>query len=160
MTVNGLTPVSELVQRLKQGDVPVRDIPSLALATASKQVRNAAVIALVDRCAPGAAETMLTLLARADTRGDRGTILYALSKTGAHVPLPLLVTMIQKETYEAQEEALGLLDHADYNEGERNQAVHELSAFRSQHMKDAHLRELAEAAIDYLLAHQRPSFRF
>ena len=41
------------------------------------------MIALADRLAPGAEDSMLMLLARFDTRGARGTILYALSKLGA-----------------------------------------------------------------------------
>ena len=58
------------------------------------------------------------------------------SRNLARVPLPLLVRMLIEESYEAQEESLGLLDRSNCNKIERDQAMQDLSGFRRRHMKD------------------------
>jgi HEAT repeat protein len=74
--------------------------------TNSARVRNAAALALADLRAHSAKEALINLLTRPETRGSRGTLLYALEQLGADVPLSILVDIITKEPYEAREEAL------------------------------------------------------
>jgi hypothetical protein len=45
-------------------------------------------------------------IARPDTRGSRGSLLYALGQLGAAIPLPILAEIITDDSYEAREEAL------------------------------------------------------
>jgi len=78
--------------------------------TRSPRVRNAAASALADLRAGGATDALINLLTRPDTAGSRGTLLYALELLGADVPLPDLAEIIAEGSYEAREEALGLID--------------------------------------------------
>ena len=78
--------------------------------TNSARVRNAAAISLADLRARNAKDALLNLLTRPETKGSRGTLLYALEQLGAQVPLPVLADIIADESYEAREEALGLID--------------------------------------------------
>ncbi len=78
-------------------------------ATSSPRVRNAAASALADLRARSAKDRLIDLLARPETRGSRGTLLYALEQLGANVPLPILAEIIADESYEAREEALGFI---------------------------------------------------
>jgi len=78
--------------------------------TCSSRVRNAAALALADLRAPGAEDALLNVLMRPDTKGSRGTLLYALEQLGADVPLAVLADIIAEDSYEAREEALGLID--------------------------------------------------
>ena len=55
-------------------------ILELAKKTRSPVVRNAAAIALADLKADGAAELLIGLIKRKETRGANGTLLYALRK--------------------------------------------------------------------------------
>jgi hypothetical protein len=59
--------------------------------------------------APGAKDALKRLLKRPDTIRARGTLIYALDELGADVPLPVLADIILNETYEAREEAVGLV---------------------------------------------------
>jgi len=77
--------------------------------TRSQRVRNAAALALADLRAHNAKDALIDLLKRQDTKGSRGTLLYALQELGADLPLPVLAEMIADETYEAREEALNFL---------------------------------------------------
>ena len=77
--------------------------------TSSSRVRNAAALALVDLRVPDAKHALVNLLTRPDTKGSRGTLLYALEQLGAAVPLPILAEIIADESYEAREEALALI---------------------------------------------------
>ena len=79
--------------------------------TGSPRVRNAAALALADLRADGASDALIALLARPDTRGSRGTLLYALDQLGAKVPLRVLGEIIVDESYEAREEALAFIEH-------------------------------------------------
>ena len=75
----------------------------------SPRVRNAAALALADMRAANARDSLTDALRRAETRGHRGTILYALDELGAKLPLSLLADIIVEDPYEAREEALGFL---------------------------------------------------
>lgn len=75
----------------------------------SPRVRNAAALALADMHAANARDSLIGALGRAETRGHRGTILYALDELGANLPLSLLAGIIAGDPYEAREEALGFL---------------------------------------------------
>jgi HEAT repeat protein len=77
--------------------------------TNSSRVRNAAALALADLRAHSAKDTLIDLLSQPETRGSRGTLLYALEQLGADVPLPILAEIIVDESYEAREEALALI---------------------------------------------------
>jgi HEAT repeat protein len=77
--------------------------------TNSSRVRNAAALALTDLRAPGAKEALIGLLMRPETKGSRGTLLYALGELRADVPLPALLEIVLDESYEAREEALDLI---------------------------------------------------
>jgi hypothetical protein len=77
--------------------------------THSSRVRNAAALALADLRAHSAKYALINLLTRPDTAGSRGTLLYALEQLGADVPLAILADIIADESYEAREEALGLI---------------------------------------------------
>jgi hypothetical protein len=77
--------------------------------TRSPRVRNAAALALADMRAAGARDSLIEALRKAETRGHRGTILYALDELGANLPLSLLIDIIVHDPYEAREEALGFL---------------------------------------------------
>jgi HEAT repeat protein len=77
--------------------------------TKSHRVRNAAALALADMRAPGAKDALIRLPKRPDTIRARGTLIYALDELGADVPLPVLADIILNETYEAREEAVGLV---------------------------------------------------
>ena len=77
--------------------------------TRSPRVRNAAALALADMRAAGARDSLIEALRNAETRGHRGTILYALDELGANLPLSLLIDIIVHDPYEAREEALGFL---------------------------------------------------
>src|SRR5437016_1414130 len=58
--------------------------------TNSSRVRNAAALALADLRVRNAKYALINLLTRPDTKGSRGTLLYALEQLGAHLPLPIL----------------------------------------------------------------------
>ena len=88
----------------------IAEAARILVQTHSPRVRNAAALALVDLRAHRASDPLLSLLTRSDTKGSRGTLLYALEQLRAHVPLPILVNIIAEESYEAREEALSLLD--------------------------------------------------
>jgi hypothetical protein len=77
--------------------------------TGSSRVRNAAALALADLQADSANDALIDLLKRPDTKGSRGTLLYALQELAAHLPLLLLADIIADESYEAREEALYFL---------------------------------------------------
>src|SRR5215510_3845892 len=58
--------------------------------TNSARVRNAAALALGDLRAYGAKDALINSLMRPDTKGSRGTLLYALEQLGADVSLLVL----------------------------------------------------------------------
>jgi len=122
--------------------------------TNSSRVRNAAALALVDLRDDSAKDALINLLMRPDTKGSRGTLLYALEQLGANVPLPVLADIIADESYEAREEALALIarDHIECSaeefaraqarleaalaaaDGERSQAIRRaLESLRTKH---------------------------
>jgi hypothetical protein len=63
-------------------------------------------LALADLRANDAKDELIDLLTRPDTRGSRGSLLYALGQLGAAIPLPILAEIIANDSYEAREEAL------------------------------------------------------
>jgi hypothetical protein len=77
--------------------------------TSSARVRNAAALALADLRAPGVKDALICLLRRPQTKGSRGTLLYALGELAADVPISVLAEIIVAESYEAREEALDLI---------------------------------------------------
>jgi hypothetical protein len=95
-------------QRSQRGARAAKAMQVLEQANSSR-VRNAAALALVDLRASGAKEALINLLKRPDTKGSRGTLLYALEQLGASLPLLLLADIIVDESYEAREEALAFI---------------------------------------------------
>jgi hypothetical protein len=75
----------------------------------SSRVRNAAALALADLQAHSAKDKLIALLTRPETKGSRGSVLFALDELGADVPLPILAQIILDDSYEAREEALTLI---------------------------------------------------
>jgi hypothetical protein len=82
--------------------------------TASPRVRNAAALALADMRAQSAKDKLIDLLQRADTKGRRGTILYAIEQLDAIVPVSLLIDLVVEDVYEAQEEALNFMKRGQF----------------------------------------------
>jgi HEAT repeat protein len=77
--------------------------------TGSSRIRNAAALALADLHARDAKDKLINAVNRPETKGSRGTLLYALGELGASVPLPVLTHIVLDDTYEAREEALALI---------------------------------------------------
>src|SRR5262245_17712912 len=65
-----------------------RAIQTLEQAGSTK-IRNAAALALADLRADSAKDALIDLLKRHDTKGSRGTLLYALQELEADLPLPV-----------------------------------------------------------------------
>jgi HEAT repeat protein len=105
----------EELKKLKNQRSPRRSRGAKALQileqTNSSRVRNAAALALADLRKHSAKDALTNLLTRPDTKGSRGTLLYALEQLGAEAPLPVLADIIANESYEAREEALALIAH-------------------------------------------------
>jgi hypothetical protein len=59
--------------------------------------------------AQSAKGVLIEMLTRPDTKGSRGTLLYALRELGATVPPNVLIEAVINDSYEAGAEALGLL---------------------------------------------------
>jgi HEAT repeat protein len=91
--------------------------------TEDPRVRNAAAIALADMRATKASTAILEVLERPDTRGHRGTLLYALQLLHAPVSVIVLVEIILQDSYEAREEALSLLRRTKFPRRDRTRAV-------------------------------------
>lgn len=87
----------------------VTEAVRLLAETKSARVRNAAALTLADLRAHTAEGMLIEVLARPETKGTGGTLLYALARLRAQVPLPLLAQIVAEESYEAREEALALL---------------------------------------------------
>jgi hypothetical protein len=90
-------------------DLRIGKAMQLLEEAASPRVRNSAALMLADLHASGAKQTLIDLVARPDTKGSRGTLLYSLSQLRASVPVELLVKIILEDSYEAREEALDLV---------------------------------------------------
>jgi|SRR5271169_3271574 len=103
----------EELKKLKSQRSPRRSRTAKALQileqTNSSRVRNAAALALADLRDHSAKDALINLLTRPDTKGSRGTLLYALEQLGAEAPLPVLADIIANESYEAREEALAVI---------------------------------------------------
>lgn len=124
------------------------DLTQLAWETQSTRIRNAAALALLALGVPQTAALMIRLLSRKDTKGTRGTLLYVLNELRASVPLELLVDLLITENYEAQEEALTLLERASFDEMERTSALAKLKPMKRS--RDKHMSLLASEAVDLL----------
>jgi hypothetical protein len=79
--------------------------------TSSSRVRNAAALALADLRATSAKDLIINVLTRSSTTGSRGTLLYALEQLRVNVPLLTLAEIIVNDSYEAREEAVGLISN-------------------------------------------------
>lgn len=87
-------------------------IGTLLGKTTSNRVRNAAAVALADLNAPEGATLIAAQVARPEVAAASGTLLYALDRLGAALPLDAFLTVIEHGSFEARAEALELL-HAD-----------------------------------------------
>lgn len=83
--------------------------------TRSPRVRNAAALALADMRARDATDKLINFLKRDDTKGCRGTLLYALEQLDATLPVSLLVDIIMEDSYEAREEALNFIANGKFD---------------------------------------------
>jgi nucleoid DNA-binding protein len=70
---------------------------------------NAAAVALADMRPPNAAKVLIEVLSKPESENSRGTLLYALEEVRGKAPLKLLVDIILSGTYEARQEATGLI---------------------------------------------------
>ena len=143
--------IVEALNRAARGDgnMSVAEIRRCALETSSSKVRNAAVIALADMHAPEAMGIIIELLGRPETKGSRGSILYALSEIEGPVPLDILVNIITDESYEASEEALGLLSRAKFTSDDLRRAIARLTAAA----RTTDRRRVASEALELLTTH-------
>jgi HEAT repeat protein len=118
--------------------------------TSSSRVRNAAALALADLRDGSAKDALIDLLTRPDTKGSRGTLLYALEQLGAEVPLPILADIIAEEPYEAREEALALIarSRSEGSPVEMARARARLEAARAS--ADAERSQAIGRALEYL----------
>lgn len=105
-----------LIEELRQiASRKSRRQPRIALAaqilaqTGSPRVRNAAALALADMRAREATDALIDALKNPETKGHRGTLLYALDQLDAALPISLLVDLTAEDSYEAREEALHLI---------------------------------------------------
>jgi DNA-binding protein HU-beta len=89
-----------------QGSDEVDDVVRILRKTHSPRVRNAAAIALADMHPPNAANVLIEVLSKPETKNSRGTLLYALEEVSGKAPLNLLADIILFDTYEARQEAL------------------------------------------------------
>lgn len=123
--------------------------------TKSPRVRNAAALALADLRAHNAKDKLVDLLTRSDTRGSRGTLLYALEQLGAVVPVAILADIIIDESYEAREEALELIvtDRIQCSAEQLSQAEAKLEAATTS--ADAERLQAIKRALEYLRMRQR-----
>jgi len=87
-------------------------LSALLEQTGSNRVRNAAAIALADLKAAESAAGIAALIVQPEIAAASGTLLYALDRLGATVPLEAFLSVIAHGSYEARGEALELL-HAD-----------------------------------------------
>ena len=136
-----------VAQRPKRAET-VQLVKKLAAETRSAVVRNAAALALLDWQAPKTAQLMLELVARPETRGHRGTLLYVLNELNASVPLALILDVLAQDNYEARAEALALLAGADHPLGNVGEALPVLR--RLTQSNDQEAAEHAREAIDIL----------
>jgi Uncharacterized protein conserved in bacteria (DUF2188) len=119
--------------------------------TESPKVRNAAAIALADMRAPNAANVLIKMLDRPETRNSRGTLLYALEEIEGKVPIGILVDTIVGGSYEARQEAVRFITsrNVKFNETELRDAINKLRALspsNEEHV-DSIKRILAEISI-------------
>ena len=141
--------VDELRAIAQAGHPPASiDLVKLALMTRSPQVRNEAALTLLALGHPRTAELMITLIARGDTRGARGTLLYVLAELGESVPVAVLVDIIIEDGYEAREEAVSLLRSSPFEEAEWADALAKLRPLKRS--KDKHLAMLAAEVVELL----------
>src|SRR5262249_39942848 len=89
-----------------QGSDEADDVIRILRKTRSPRVRNAAAIALADMHPPNAADVLIEVLSKPETKNSRGTLLYALEEVRGTAPLNLLADIILFDTYEARQEAL------------------------------------------------------
>jgi HEAT repeat protein len=129
---------------------PDIDLVGLARETKSPRIRNETALTLAALGTTSGARVIAELLSRDDTRGARGTLLYALNEMKEGAPLEVLVEIIVTDGYESQEEALLLLRKSTFDETARLAAVAKLKPFKQS--KDKHMSLLAAEAIDILTA--------
>ena len=87
----------------------VAKVAQILTETDSARIRNAAAVALADMNAREKADVILQLLMERKTQSSRGTLLFALEQMGAKIPLKILAEIILTDSYEARQEALGLI---------------------------------------------------
>lgn len=84
-------------------------VSQILVSTTSAVVRDAAAIALVDLDAREEIGALLAVIHRPDVADHAGTLLFALDELGAAIPLELVVSLIERGSYEAKAEAVLLV---------------------------------------------------
>lgn len=120
--------VAELREAVRRGDLdliiatldgigPADKQPDLEqttldlLKSKDRRIRNAAAIALADLGSTKAVEYLKKLIVDSDTKGARGTLLYALEELRAPIELGLLVRLLKdEESIEIWSEIIRALD--------------------------------------------------
>jgi HEAT repeat protein len=88
-----------------------RSVIDLLARAPSAHIRNAIAIALADLGSTAAATYLRKLLAQENTKGARGTLLYALEELGASIDLPLLVrVLVDDESIEVWSECIRAIE--------------------------------------------------
>jgi HEAT repeat protein len=149
--------VEEFDRLVQQGadDADKEMILRLAETTRSPRVRNAAAIAMADLGIAGAGQLLVRLLGRDDTKGHRGTLLYALEELGEEVPLPVLVCVLLDGHYESREQALDLIgkEQIAFTMDQLDAAIAELSGLASS--DDAYASGVGRTAVRWLKSLKR-----
>ena len=144
--------IEELDRLVRHGadDAERQMILRLAETTSSPRVRNTAAIAMADLGIDGAAQLLVRLLARDDTKGHRGTLLYALEELGEEIPLPVLVSVLLDGNYESREEALDLLgkEQITFTMEQLDAAITAMSGLAAS--DDAYTADVGRTAVRWL----------
>lgn len=82
---------------------------AVLISTTDAMVRNAVALALSDLRDPDAFAALVTLIRSPETRGARGTLLYALGPYDCAPILPVLVDCVIEGGWEEAREAMGLI---------------------------------------------------
>jgi len=134
--------------------------------TSDARLRNVTALALADMGSRDAVPRLVSLLKDRRTKGFRGTLLYALQKLKAVLPITDLAILIVSDTAEAQEEALALLEQSidgKTDENDLTSAVSILLFGLSQPISMEHRLTVADAfevcalALTRKLAKSRPA---
>lgn len=142
----------------------VRAIAEILQNTRYTSLLNEAAIALSDFTPDAPEASALTekaiekVLKRVHSRGLRGTLLYVLDELDITIPLGILVDVILDDGYEAQQEALNLIEKSadHYRNTDKTKLIRKLRLARKALDKDTEWRRATKEAILLLQREANP----